>query len=101
MLGKRSIDAACIAAILVAVLLTSAFAWAGSLGLIEADRNDAYLDLLFEPDRVHSIDIRIDDWQAFLASAPAETYMRCAVAVDGEELSTSACVPRATTPSPT
>ncbi|MDM8274213.1 CotH kinase family protein [Enorma phocaeensis] len=87
MLGKRSIDAACVAAILVAVLLTSAFAWAGSLGLIEADRDDAYLDLLFESGRVHHIDIQIDDWDAFLASAPAEVYTPCSVAVDGEELS--------------
>ena len=87
MLGKRSIDAVCVAAIFVAVLLTSAFAWAGSLGLIETDRDDAYLDLLFESGRVHHIDIQIDDWEAFLASAPAEVYTPCSVVIDGEEMS--------------
>lgn len=86
MLGKRAIDAVCVAAMLLAVLLTAGFAAAAATGVIEPDRDDAYLDRLFAAGTVHRIDIRIGDWDAFLASAPSETYARCDVSIDGEEV---------------
>ena len=86
MLGKRAIDAVCVAAMLLAVLLMAGFAAAGATGAIEPDRDDAYLDRLFAAGTVHRIDIRIGDWDAFLASAPSEAYVRCDVSIDGEEV---------------
>lgn len=84
MLGSRFIDAVCIAALACAILLTGGLYAAGVAGIITRARDDDYLDLLFQQDRVHSIDIQIDDWDAFLAAATTESYSRCDVAIDGE-----------------
>ena len=84
MLGSRFIDAVCIAALACAILLTGGLYAAGVAGIITPARDDDYLDLLFQQGRVHSIDIQIDDWDAFLATATTESYSRCDVAIDGE-----------------
>ena len=84
MLGSRFIDAVCIAALACAILLTGGLYAAGVAGIITPARDDDYLDLLFQQSRVHSIDIQIDDWDAFLATATTESYSRCDVAIDGE-----------------
>mgnify|MGYP000044836983 FL=1 len=84
MLGSRFIDAVCIAALACAILLTGGLYAAGGAGIITPARDDDYLDLLFQQNRVHSIDIQIDDWDTFLATATTESYSRCDVAIDGE-----------------
>lgn len=84
MLGSRFIDAVCIAALACAILLTGGLYAAGVAGIITPARDDDYLNLLFQQGRVHSIDIQIDDWDAFLATATTESYSRCDVAIDGE-----------------
>ena len=43
-----------------------------------------YEDLLFDNSRVHSIDIRVDDWEGFLQNAVDETYTDASVTIDGE-----------------
>ena len=86
MLGSRFIDAVCIAALACAILLTGGLYAAGVAGIISPARNDDYLNLLFQQGRVHSIDIQIDDWNAFLATATTESYSRCDVAIDGEKI---------------
>ena len=35
---------------------------------------------------VHTIDIEIDDWQAFLAAAPEEQYWSADLVIDGERI---------------
>ena len=36
---------------------------------------------------MHTVDIQIDDWEAFLAAAPEEIYTECDVEIDGETFS--------------
>lgn len=86
MLGSRFIDVICIAALACAILLTGGLYAMGTMGIISPARSDDYLDLLFQQDRVHAIDIQIDDWDTFLATASTETYSRCDVTIDGEQI---------------
>ena len=50
----------------------------------QAHSDPAYASRLFDAGRVHTIDIQIENWQAFLAAAPQEEYSPCTVVVDGE-----------------
>lgn len=41
---------------------------------------------LFEPDRVHTLDIRVEDgaWEDFIATATNKEYIACTVVIDGD-----------------
>ena len=83
MLARRWSTAVCGLALALAFLVAGAFYAAGAAGLIAAERNEpAYLSF-FSDDRVHELDIAIDDWEAFLAVAPEEAYVRADVTLDG------------------
>ncbi len=45
-----------------------------------------YEDRLFASGVVHSIDIIMEDWDAFIASARSEEYSPCSLVVDGERI---------------
>ena len=87
MLLNRHIDRICILIMGLAVLLTVLFINGERLGLKQASTSPGYEDRLFDEERVHEIDIVIDDWDAFLESAPDEVYSPCDVVIDGERLS--------------
>ncbi len=86
MFGTKRADTATAIALLCAVLLTAVFIVAGATGAIKPARADAYMERLFAAERVHTIDIVIDDWDAFIAAAPTETYTRCDLVIDGERI---------------
>ena len=46
-----------------------------------------YASRLFDDSRVHTIDIQIDDWKAFVKNASNEEYVSCTVEIDGETFS--------------
>ena len=43
-----------------------------------------YESRLFNTKKVHTIDIVIDDWDSFIATAQSEEYSTCSVVIDGE-----------------
>ncbi|MDE7319622.1 MAG: CotH kinase family protein [Lachnospiraceae bacterium] len=43
-----------------------------------------YASLLFDDSRVHTIDIRMDDWEGFLEQASLKEYESCTIVIDGE-----------------
>ncbi len=43
-----------------------------------------YAERLFDRERVHTVDLRVEDWEGFLADAPKEEYIVCDVVIDGE-----------------
>ena len=55
---------------------------AGSFG-----SSPEYAGRLFDPDRVHTIDIQLEDWEGFLQNAGKEEYVSCTLVIDGEEFS--------------
>ena len=84
MLRHKHIDRICLAAMALALVLAGVL-WRGEeLGIRPTHSDPAYASRLFDADRVHTIDIQIEDWQAFLDTAPEEEYSPCTVVVDGE-----------------
>lgn len=79
-MGKIALGAAVLAAALVLLL-----GLAGKAGaVLPAGENPGYVSRLFDGSRVHRVDIQVEDWEAFLASAPEEKYIPATVEIDGE-----------------
>ncbi len=79
-IGKIALGAAVLAAALVLLL-----GLAGKAGaILPAGENPGYVSRLFDGSRVHRVDIQVEDWEAFLASAPEEEYIPATVEIDGE-----------------
>ena len=85
MIRHRHIDRICAAAILLALVLTGLLCFGEALGLRPASANPGYASRLFDDDRVHTVDLRVEDWAVFLGNAPAEEYIPCTAVIDGEE----------------
>lgn len=56
-------------------------------GIRNVQRNPVYKDKLFDKTRVHKIDIRIQDKEAFFDKALEENYVASTVVIDGEKFS--------------
>lgn len=79
-MGKIALGTAVLAAALVLLL-----GLAGKAGaILPAGENPGYVSRLFDGSRVHRVDIQVEDWEAFLASAPEEEYIPVTVEIDGE-----------------
>lgn len=86
MLARRWSTVVCVLALVAAFLVAGAFYAAGAAGLIAVEKDaPAYLSF-FSDDRVHELDISIEDWEGFLAGAPEERYVRADVTLDGHEV---------------
>lgn len=79
-IGKIALGAAVLAAALVLLLELAGKAGA----ILPAGENPGYVSRLFDGSRVHRVDIQVEDWEAFLASAPEEEYIPATVEIDGE-----------------
>lgn len=84
MVEHRAVDKICVAAMALAVALSVLLlAWQG--GGTEGSGGTAdYASRLFDPDRVHTVDIAMQDWQGFLEEAGEEQYAPCTLTIDGE-----------------
>ena len=80
----KAIDRICVAVTLLSLLLTVLLFNGEALGLTAASRSMGYEKTLFDTSRVHTIDIVIDDWDAFLETATSEEYALCSVVIDNE-----------------
>ncbi|MDO4582275.1 MAG: CotH kinase family protein [Bacillota bacterium] len=84
MLKHKHIDKICICAAFLAVVLTLIFMQGERFGLQLASANPDYATRLFDREKVHTIDLIVEDWDSFLANASGEQYVSCTVVVDGE-----------------
>ena len=84
MLRHKHIDRICLAAMALALVLAGVLWMGEELGIRPTHSDPAYASRLFDSGRVHTIDIQIENWQAFLDTAPEEEYSPCTVVVDGE-----------------
>ena len=70
---------------MLAAALVLLLGLAGKAGaVLPAGENPGYVSRLFDGSRVHRVDIQVEDWEAFLASAPEEEYIPATVEIDGE-----------------
>ena len=84
MVKHKYIDWICIGAAVLAAMLTILLMFGEQLGIPKASANPGYVTRLFDDSRVHTIDIQIADWGAFIADAEGEEYVACTVEIDGE-----------------
>jgi len=68
--------------LLIALLMISGIGSAPNIPAITM----GYEDLIFKTDRIHRIDIYIDDWEGFLETCVDEKYSSCTVLINGEQL---------------
>ena len=85
MIRHRYIDFICAAAALLALALTVLLCFGEALGLPTASSAPGYAYRLFDSGRVHTVDLQVEDWEQFVADAPAEAYTPCTAVIDGEE----------------
>ena len=87
MLKSKSIDRICIIVMSVALVVTILFMNGETIGITPASVAPGYETRLFDKSKVHTIDIIIDDWDAFLDTAAEEEYSSCTLVIDGEKFS--------------
>ena len=80
----KHIDRICVVITLLALLITILFMNGEALGLTASARTMGYEKTLFDTSRVHTINIVIDDWDAFIQTATSEEYATCSVIIDNE-----------------
>ena len=66
MVKHKYIDWICIGAAVLAAILTLLLMFGEQLGIPKASANPGYVPRLFDNSRVHTIDIQIEDWGAFI-----------------------------------
>ncbi len=84
MLRSKYIERICCIVLAVTILLTCGVMTAYYTGNITVSHAAGYETRLFDQSVVHTIDIVMDDWDSFLATATTETYSPCAIVIDGE-----------------
>ena len=82
----KHIDRICVAITVLSLLLTVLFMNGEALGITASSRSMAYEGSLFDTSRVHTIDIVIDDWDAFLDTATSEEYTVCSLVIDNKSV---------------
>ena len=80
----KNIDRICIFAVILALLISIVFMNGEALGIQVQATQMGYENRLFDTSYVHTIDIEIDDWDAFLQTCQSEEYSVCSVTIDGE-----------------
>lgn len=81
---NKHIDRICCVVLAVTLLLTVLFFNGKSLGITEVSAAVGYESKLFDTSTVHTIDIVMDDWDAFLETCTNEEYSACTVIIDEE-----------------
>lgn len=80
----KHIEKICCVALVFTLLLTLLFMNGEALGLKAASKVLGYETRLFDIDRVHTIDIVMEDWDGFIETCTNEEYSMCTVVIDGE-----------------
>ena len=80
----KHIDKICLVAVVLGLVLAILFSFGESLGLTASAREIGYESRIFDRQRVHTVDIVMDDWDSFIATCTNEEYATCTVVVDGE-----------------
>ncbi|MBQ8555664.1 MAG: CotH kinase family protein [Clostridia bacterium] len=84
MLRHNNIDRICCIVLALTLLLSTLFVGAAAGGVIAEDKSMGYENRLFDQSYVHTIDIVMSDWDAFLDTATSEEYSACHLVIDGE-----------------
>ena len=86
----KHIDRVCAAVLALTLILTVLFIQGKSLGLEAAPSALGYEERLFAAGQVHTIDLRMEDWEGFLETCTNEEYQLCSLTIDGEAVESAA-----------
>ena len=78
------IDRICAIVLAVTLVITVLFMNGEALGMQNAARTLGYETRLFDPGRVHTIELVMDDWDGFIETCQSEEYSPCTVLIDNE-----------------
>lgn len=84
---SKHIDKICCLILAVTLFLTLLFVNVGRLDVQPVSASVSameYTSRIFDSDRVHTIDIVMDDWDSFIENCTDEEYTACSVVIDGE-----------------
>jgi len=81
---NKHIEKICCVAVVFALLITCLFMNGEALGIQVSSKIMAYEPRLFDINKVHTIDIVMNDWEGFLETCETEEYVMCNVVIDGE-----------------
>lgn len=84
MSAHKNIDRICIVIVVLTLVVSLLFCNGSLLGIGTTARAAGYENRLFDKSRVHTLDIVIDDWDAFLETCENEVYSPCSLVIDGE-----------------
>lgn len=84
MSGSRYFDRLAVSVTAFILALTVLIMNGPSLGIEATARRLGYEKRLFDNTKVHTVDIVMDDWETFIASAVSEEYDTANVVIDGE-----------------
>lgn len=80
----KHIDKICCVVLALTLVLTMLFMNAESFGIQKSDSVMGYETTLFDTSKVHTINIIMDDWDAFTENCKSEEYYACTVVIDNE-----------------
>ncbi len=80
----KHIDKICCAALCIVLLLVLVLVNAQSLGVQPVSAEIGYETRLFDTSKVHTIEIKMEDWDSFIDTCENEEYSECSVVIDGE-----------------
>lgn len=83
----KHINKICCIAVVLALVITVVFMNGKSIGIVSAGKSMGYENRLFSTDKVHTIDIVMNDWEGFIENCENEEYSMCSVIIDGENYS--------------
>ncbi|MBQ3842473.1 MAG: CotH kinase family protein [Ruminiclostridium sp.] len=84
MSAHKGIDKICVIVLVLTLVIAAVFCNGQALGIEAAADLIGYENRIFDNSKVHTFDIVIDDWNAFLETCENEVYTNCNVIIDGE-----------------
>lgn len=81
---SRHFNKICIITIVLSLILSIVMLNADSIGITASATVMGYENRLFDTEKVHTIDIVMNDWEEFIKTCENEEYSTCAVVIDGE-----------------
>ncbi len=84
MATHKAIDKICCVVLALTLLTAVLFANAEYFGVQAVFAALGYETRLFQTDRVHTIDLIMEDWEEFLSNCTSEEYAPCTVVIDNE-----------------
>lgn len=80
----KNFDKICCIILAVVLTLSVLFCFSEGLGVTAAAKTIGYENRIFSTDKVHSIDIIMENWDSFIETCENEEYASCSLVIDNE-----------------